>query len=170
MAANKSALFAMLVALAGPPAGIAFAQDAAGLARVVNAARAEVHATPLSLSSALNRAADEVAMRALSEAEPAPGKPDVEAVRASLLEQLYIPMQVDVLVARAGEDPRAAVALWRQAQGSGLGDAALQELGTAVLWNPNATGAQERYVWVAVLARPLRTPAESPESPRFGRP
>jgi hypothetical protein len=149
----------------------ATAQEPAELTAALNRER-QLTATPsLVVNADLSRAADEVAMRVMATLSTlpggAPGKPDVAAVAASLLEHFYIPMQLDVLVAVNGSDAVGAIDQWRRSQWPTLGDPALQEVGSAVLWNPEANGPNSRYIWVAVLARPLRTPAESPESPRF---
>ena len=146
------------------------AQDAAGLAAAFNGDRRLAAAGPLVTNTELHRAADEVAMRVMAEPGPAPKSPDIDAVRASLIEHLYVPMQLEVLVAVAGKDSQVAMDLWRRAHLSSLADPALEEIGTAVLWNPGQTGPNNEYIWVAVLAKPLRTPAESPASPRFRRP
>jgi hypothetical protein len=61
----------------------------------------------------------------------------------------------DVLVAMAFSDARAAIDQWRRLQWPTLADPALQEVGTAVLWVPDASGPNSRYIWVAVMARPL---------------
>lgn len=164
-------LFLGAVTAAALPAA---AQDRAALTAALNRERQGNEAQALAVSADLNRVAEEVAMRAIAGAAGSPGaalaKPDIAAVEASLLERFYIPMQLDVLVSVAGSDAQQAVDQWRRSKWPSVGDPALQEVGTAVLWNRDAPGPGSRYIWVAVLARPLRTPAESVASPRFGFP
>lgn len=172
--ANAAAWALLFLGAASVAALPAVAQDRAALTAALNRERQGNEAQPLAVSADLSRAAEEVAMRAIAGAAGSPAaalaKPDIAAVEASLLERFYIPMQLDVLVSVAGSDAQEAVDQWRRSGWPTVGDPALQEVGTAVLWNPDAPGPGSRYLWVAVLARPLRTPAESVASPRFGFP
>lgn len=173
-AINRTGRWALLLCGLVLPAASAAAQERSALTVALNRERQLTEAPPLNVSPDLSRAADEIAMRTLAHATALPGagpaKPDLAAVEASLLERFYIPMQLDVLVSVAGSDPQGAIDQWRRSNWPTIGDPVLQEVGTAVLWNPGAGGPNGSYIWVAVLARPLRTPAESAESPRYGLP
>lgn len=168
---NLTARALLLLSGFAVPCLPAAAQERTDLTAALNRERQITEVPPLSVSSDLSRAADEIAMRALANAGAAPGaglaKPDLTAVEASLLERFYIPMQLDVLVSMAGSDPQGAVDQWRRSDWPTIADPVLQEVGTAVLWNSGASSPNGAYIWVAVLARPLRTPAESAESPRY---
>lgn len=173
-AVNLTARLLLLLCGFVVPTVPAAAQERSALTAALNRERQLTEVPPLSVSPDLSRAADEIAMRALANAAAVPGagpaKPDLAAVESSLLEHFYIPMQLDVLVSMAGSDPQSAIDQWRRSHWPTIGDPVLQEVGTAVLWNPGASGPNGSYIWVAVLARPLRTPAESAESPRYGVP
>ncbi|MDG3440835.1 hypothetical protein [Nitrospirillum amazonense] len=90
-------------------------------------------------------------------------------LRQGLIHSLYVPMQDIALEARASGDPGQPLAIW-QDTGSTVGALAtpgMTDVGVARVANPAPNGPNDAYIWVVVLAQPLRTPAESPDSPRW---
>jgi hypothetical protein len=157
-------LLSLLIPLSG-----ALAQDAAALVNAINGLRSGL--PPLVPQADLIAAATAVATDTPAGPDRTLPIPDADQIKQGLVSRLYIPMELDVLIALAGADGAAAAAVWNgtaDTRGS-LQNPALQEIGTAVAPNPKSTGPNDAYLWVALLARPLRTPAESEQSPRFGR-
>ena len=97
--------------------------------------------------------------------------PNHAEVYSDLVRRLYIPMMDLELAAHAGADAGGALAvlLGDPRTAAALAEAAVEEFGIAVEPNPAATGPHEAFTWVVLLAKPLRTPAESADSPRFGQ-
>ncbi|MDE1148570.1 MAG: hypothetical protein PW843_18460 [Azospirillaceae bacterium] len=90
-------------------------------------------------------------------------------LRQGLIHALYVPMQDIALEARASGDPGQPLAIW-QDTGSTVGALAtpgMTDVGVARVPNATPGGPNDAYIWVVVLAQPLRAPAESPDSPRW---
>ncbi|WP_044559631.1 hypothetical protein [Azospirillum sp. B4] len=90
-------------------------------------------------------------------------------LRQGLLRAFYVPMQDIALEARASGDPGQPLAIWQDTAATvgALSTPGMTDVGVARVANPTPNGPNDAYIWVVVLAQPLRTPAESPDSPRW---
>lgn len=146
------------------------ADPVVALADLVQQRRAGQGLSPLARSAALDAAALDHALETAERGRGAPAGPG-GGVREALVRRFYIPMADATLVAEAGAEPAQALASWLGDTGTAgaLASTTFEEIGLAQVPNPRSRHANDAYVWVVVLAKPLRTPAESADSPRFGR-
>jgi hypothetical protein len=148
---------ALLMALAVPLllAGGALAAQPAGETPEASTLRATINQGRVSAGQnvlAADAVLDEAAQLAAQEGS------DSAAVRAFLLDRHYVAMTIDVLSGTGGASALAVGLSWQTDPATRLvlENPGVEEIATAVAANPHATGPNDAYRWVAVLAKPAR--------------
>ncbi|MDZ5646332.1 hypothetical protein [Nitrospirillum sp. BR 11828] len=155
-------------AVAAVPAGTAITINAADrdaaetLVDFVQKTRIQAGLPALSRQPLLDDAA---AARAMSLASGT-AAPDL---RQGLIQAHYIPMQDIALEARASADPGQPLDIWQgtDATVGAFVTPGMTDVGVARVANPTPNGPNDAFIWVVILAQPLRAaPESSPTAPR----
>ncbi|TWB33641.1 hypothetical protein [Nitrospirillum pindoramense] len=154
-------------AVAAVPAGTAITMNAADrdaaetLVDFVQKTRIQAGLPALSRQPLLDDAA---AARAMSLASGTTA-PDL---RQGLLQAHYIPMQDIALEARASGDPGQPLDIWQgtDATVGAFVTPGMTDVGVARVANPTPTGPNDAFIWVVILAQPLRAAPENSPPPR----